>query len=227
MPSHSERELTLLLVRHGETIWNAENRWQGQRDTPLSDIGREQARRLRDRFISHWNGDTARPLPGPPERFYASDLSRAVETAEIVMGALPVPIPTLARLHLLRERSFGSWEGLTAAEVRAQFGDAPHPEDGEQYAAVYDRMLTALTHIWDDTADTERGVALIVGHGGSLRMLLARALHVGIEESRRFRLDNTGVSILTFRGVTADTSEGRLLVVNDTAHLQMPLTLAR
>jgi broad specificity phosphatase PhoE len=218
MSSFSERELTLLLVRHGETSWNAENRWQGQQDTPLSDTGREQARRLRDRLLTIWNGDGRHRLPGPPESLYVSNLSRAIETAETIAAGLPTP-PTLKQLHLLRERSFGSWEGLTAAEVRAQFGDAPHPEDGEQYAAVYDRMLTALAHIWDDTAATERGVALVVGHGGSLRMLLARALHVGLEESRRFRLDNTGISVVTFRGMTAETSEGRLLVVNDTAHL--------
>src|SRR4029078_6301282 len=90
---------TLLLVRHGETDWNAPGRLQGHTDRPLNDYGRRQARELADRL-----GDDGIAA------IYASDLSRAKETAEIVGARLGLPVVIDADL---RERNWGSWEGLT------------------------------------------------------------------------------------------------------------------
>src|SRR5690242_8696605 len=93
---------TLLLVRHGETDWNAEGRLQGQTDRPLNEYGRRQARELAERLA----GDGVVAI-------YASDLSRAKETAEIVGGRLGLPVVVDPDL---RERNWGTWEGLTPRE---------------------------------------------------------------------------------------------------------------
>src|SRR5437870_10210961 len=93
---------TLLLVRHGETDWNRDGGWQGGSDTRLNDLGREQARALADE------------LDGNIDVVYSSDLARARETADIVAAKLQLEVRVDPRL---RERSFGSWEGLTTLEI--------------------------------------------------------------------------------------------------------------
>src|SRR5437762_5332003 len=100
---------TLLLVRHGETDWNRDGRWQGGSDTSLNDVGREQARALADQL----DGDIA--------AVYSSDLARARETAEIVAAKLDLAVQIDPRL---RERGFGSWEGLTMTEIEERLADA-------------------------------------------------------------------------------------------------------
>ena len=100
---------TLLLVRHGETDWNRDGRWQGGSDTSLNDLGREQACSL------------AAELDGDIAAVYSSDLARARETAEIVAETLGLEVQVDARL---RERGFGSWEGLTTPEIENRFGDS-------------------------------------------------------------------------------------------------------
>jgi broad specificity phosphatase PhoE len=154
---------TLLLVRHGETDWNRDRRWQGHTDTHLNDEGRAQARRV------------AHELHGV-DALYSSDLARARETAEIIAKAIDVPVRLDARL---RERSFGAWEGLTNAEIEARFADA-HARwlagegagagDAEPFRDFADRvhgfLRDALSRHPDDTV-------LVVAHGGSLRVIHA------------------------------------------------------
>lgn len=208
-------ELILLLVRHGETHWNAERRWQGQRDIPLSDTGREQAARLRDRLRAQWL--TAEPfLPGPPAHFFASPLSRARETAEILATALTEP-PPLTLIPDLRERGFGDWEGMTMEEIHAKFGPDAANDSRESWGAVAERMNSALAQI---RAVTPSGVALVVGHGGSLRFFFTYALGASPEIAPNFRLDNTGLSIVVFFNEPRKGAVGRIQSVNDTAHRQ-------
>src|SRR3569623_193897 len=92
----------LLLVRHGETDWNAEGRLQGHTDRPLNDHGRRQAKEVAERLA----GEGA-------DAIYASDLLRAKETAEIVGERRGVPVVVDADL---REKNWGNWEGLTGDE---------------------------------------------------------------------------------------------------------------
>jgi broad specificity phosphatase PhoE len=141
---------TLLLVRHGETDWNAEGRLQGHTDRPLTPYGREQAKKLADRL----DGDTIAAV-------YASDLSRARETAEIVgerLGLTVVIDPDL------REKNWGTWEGLTGSERdRVEFV-------GETTEAHSDRILRAVRRI----AERHPGErVLVVTHGGSVRRIQA------------------------------------------------------
>src|SRR5690625_4543857 len=102
---------TLLLVRHGQTAWNASGRVQGASDTPLDAVGREQARRVARRLASE-----------PIAAVYASDLSRAAETARIIWEHVNAAGPTSVRLRLcseLRELGYGEWEGKTRADLEA------------------------------------------------------------------------------------------------------------
>ena len=115
---------TLLLIRHGETDWNASGRLQGHTDRPLNDYGRRQARELADRL----SDDAIAAI-------YASDLSRAKETAEIVGARLGLPVVVDADL---RERNWGSWEGLTPSERDAVAfeGETPREYNGPALLAA-------------------------------------------------------------------------------------------
>ena len=238
--------LFLVLVRHGETVYNAQGRFQGQRDTPLSPTGRDQSRLLARRLASLWGpeepGATWPPLPGLPDvprRVYTSDLRRAHDTARLLVtagddqtaatAAPPLPAPLVT--PLLRERAFGSWEGLTIEEIRARFPHQPGgPPDAEPWEAVWRRMMRALDQMWRDAAGDAQeapprpaaaaAVALVVGHGGSLRALVCRALGVGFEQIRHLRLDNASLSLVDFAGEDLERSVGRVTLLNDTAHLQ-------
>jgi len=143
----------LLLVRHGETDWNAVGRLQGHTDRPLSDYGREQARRLAD------------DLAGEEfDAIYASDLARARETAEIVGERLQLPV---VEDPDLREKNWGTWEGLTSTE-RLEVELA-----GESTEEHQRRMLAALGRI---AANYPGGRVLVVTHGGSMRRVQTEAL---------------------------------------------------
>jgi broad specificity phosphatase PhoE len=144
---------TLLLVRHGETDWNAEGRLQGHTDRPLSDYGRLQARKLADELADE-----------PLDAIYASDLARARVTAEIVGGRLGLPVTLDPEL---REKDWGTWEGLTPAERdRVDFA-------GESTEAHQKRILHALERIAEAHPG---GRVLVVTHGGSMRRVQTAAL---------------------------------------------------
>jgi len=222
------RPLTLILVRHGETAFNAEGRIQGHHDVPLSDTGRAQAARLGRRLAASW-ARTSPALPGPPVAAYSSDLSRAAETASLALAPLAdAHRPPLHTTPLLRERSFGAWQGLTTAEIRVRRGAGEtEPPHGETERQVWDRMLNALRRIAAAHADAPEGsaaVVLVFGHGGSLRSLLAHAVGAGSETMRAFRLDNTSLSVIELAPDTHSPVNitGRIVLLNDTAHLLAP-----
>ncbi len=202
----------ILLVRHGETEWNAAGRVQGGTDTPLSDIGRAQAGRL-----------AARLARTPLAAVYASDLSRARETAETLAVPHGLPVVTDARL---RERGYGAWEGLALTEIAARYPDewdqyhgrrlldAPVP-GGETWDQVIARFLPALRQIVRDHPGPDETV-LLVGHGGSLRAAILDALDAPLPVLTRLRLDNASLSRLDYGG----SDSGRVVFLNDTAHLE-------
>ncbi|HUZ16194.1 MAG TPA: histidine phosphatase family protein [Gaiellaceae bacterium] len=148
---------TLLLVRHGETDWNAERRWQGHADVPLNARGRAQAQTLAEQLAA---GE-------PVSVVYTSDLARARDTAEIVARRLGVEV---VPDRDLREIDVGSRQGRTWSEI----DDAP-AWDGEPKEAHARRIVTALLRI-ATAHDRER--VLVVTHGGSVRRVLE---HVGAE----------------------------------------------
>ncbi len=154
---------TLLLVRHGETDWNRDLRIQGGSDTELNETGRAQARELASELAAV-----------ELDAVYASDLKRARETAEIVARDRGLDV---ALDPGLRERSFGSWEGLTRAEVDERFPDRQH-HDGETDDQVRDRVLDAVGRIVEAHPGQE---VLVVSHGGALNVLWHHAIGERIE----------------------------------------------
>jgi len=149
---------TLLLARHGETDWNRDRRIQGHSDVPLNDAGRAQAAELGRRLDVLRLGAV-----------YSSDLSRARETAVIAVGGrLPV-----IELDALREKHFGTWEGLTDADVLRRFPNARAGQwgDGETGEKMSSRVVAALLGI---AAAHHDETVLVVTHGGPIRAALRR-----------------------------------------------------
>jgi glucosyl-3-phosphoglycerate phosphatase len=157
-----------VLWRHGQTVWNAERRFQGQSDIRLDATGQAQAERA------------ARLLAAlRPDLIVSSDLSRAAQTA--------APLARLTGLDVtldkdLRERHGGRWEGLTDTEIRTQY-PAEHaawsPPDGEPSAVVADRVASVLHRIAEVAAERENaepGLAVVVSHGAALRLGMSRLL---------------------------------------------------
>jgi broad specificity phosphatase PhoE len=166
----------LLLVRHGETDWNRERRFQGHADQPLNATGREQAEAL-----------AAELADEGIELIYTSDLSRARETAEIIaarLGAEVVP------MRELREIDVGDWQGLSWPEIEERFPDGAQKwhetgqgwANGETYDELGVRVVAALRKI--AAAHPDRRV-LVVGHGGTFRATRAFIEGVSVPESRR------------------------------------------
>jgi broad specificity phosphatase PhoE len=151
----------LILVRHGESTWNAEQRLQGQLDPPLSAQGREQAAALAPLIAS---------LGIPPERVICSDLTRARETAEL-LGVEPVAFDPR-----WREIDVGEWAGKTAAEIDAQSDDLTNWRGGPRTASdgeTWDEFTARVSDAVDELL-ADPGPWLVVCHGGCIRVACAR-----------------------------------------------------
>ena len=156
----------LILIRHGETDWNVENRWQGQADVPLNANGRAQARQVAERL----QGDGIQAI-------YASDLERARETAGELARL------TGLKVHLdprLREIHQGDWQGMLASEIETRyawfFQNKPTnllesaPPGGETIGQVQARLLAAI----QDIARAHPGGSVaVVSHGFAIAVVLA------------------------------------------------------
>lgn len=155
----------LHLIRHGQTDWNVEKRYQGSQDIPLNERGRLQAAEAKEALSD-------KTFAG----IYSSDLKRAYETAEIIRGEKEHVIETFSQL---RETCYGSLEGKTLAEIEAKFGT--HQEnnqitlhhkivpDMESGFEVIQRVLPTLELIAQKHQDQD---VLVVTHGGVIRALL-------------------------------------------------------
>jgi probable phosphoglycerate mutase len=149
--------LRVLLTRHGQSAWNAEGRWQGQADPPLSELGRAQAR-------------AAGTIVGSFDAVIASDLERACATAQIIAEGTGIgPVLVDARL---RERNAGEFQGLTRPEIEERFpgylASETWPPSWEPDASLLDRALDALDDI---AARVGTGDVLVVAHAGIIYAL--------------------------------------------------------
>ncbi|MBN1826384.1 MAG: histidine phosphatase family protein [Candidatus Eisenbacteria bacterium] len=202
---------TLILVRHGQTLWNLEGRLQGHGDSPLSDTGIAQARAAAERLASI-----------PIDALYASDLGRAMETARIVSETTGRPLLPEPRI---RERGLGPLEGLTAGDAARE-----HPlvfrrymswdpdyaiPGGESEREVFERVGA-----WADRAAARHGggAAAAITHGGVLNVFLRRVLGVPLHVPRRFRIQNAALHFFVYE-------DGAWLLERwgDTNHLPPPL----
>jgi alpha-ribazole phosphatase len=201
--------MNLLLIRHGQTNWNLEQRFQGQSDIPLNKTGRKQAHALAERFST--------------EQFdavYSSDLQRATETANIITQMSGCK-PDLR----LREVNFGDWEGLTYDEIKAKHPETlaaweadifknapPHGETLEGLAVRVQSMLDELREKHEDQK------VLVVAHGGVLQTLTCLALKLPPTMYWQFHLSTASLSEVAFYPAGAILNS-----LNDTSHLPKSL----
>ncbi len=200
----------LYLVRHGETAWNLEMKYQGHSDVPLSERGREQARLLAGRLAK--NRIAA---------FYASDLRRATETAAILAEPHGLPVKTHPSL---REMNFGLWEGLTSQEIKKNYGELagrwwqdplhtrlPNGENLRDLAGRVNETMDGITRRYLDNREV-----VVVSHGGPIRVYIATLLGMDLKFYWRLRLDNACLNIVDF----AEPAQGVLVLFNDCSHLE-------
>jgi len=206
--SKTSQKLTeILLIRHGETLWNQQGRMQGQHDSPLTPLGLQQARRLASRMKEV-----------PFTALYSSDLGRAHQTARCIADETAHDIVSERDL---RERSFGIFEGLTNNEIQTRYPDHYEPfarrdpdfamPNGESATQFRERCVGCLERL---TRRHESETIVVVTHGLVLDALYRTACRMSLDVPRGFPLLNCSVN--TFRY----GSNGWIaLAVCDVAHL--------
>jgi len=205
--------LRLLLIRHGESEWNAVGRLQGQADPPLSSLGRHQAARVAARLVDE-----------QIDLIVSSDLRRAHDTARALADAVELPVE---RRLGLREVDLGTWTGTTHDELQKldpdswrrwrEFGDEGW-DGGERYGEAMERVATDIAAI----ATGRNGQTVVaVTHGGCIRLATCHLL--GIVEGGPGRIASIGNASITEFLIREDGG-GRLVRLNDTAHLLAPTT---
>jgi alpha-ribazole phosphatase len=198
----------LFLVRHGETTWNDEQRFQGHIDVPLNARGWRDAERLATRFADEH-----------VDAIYTSDLRRASDTADVIARALRMTKFCEPRL---REANMGELQGMTYADVRARwFSDVPTmpcyfvddaPPGVECLRALQARLLDAVN---DLIARHANETILVVNHGAGLRVLFCAWLGISLGDYWKLQFDSASVSqvVMTGRGAV-------VALLNDTSHLR-------
>ena len=174
-----------ILIRHGETDWNRELRFQGHIDVPLNDMGHEQARRLGLRLAGE-----------PVQQLVSSDLMRAQQTAAPAARQLGLEILTTVSL---REQNFGIVEGMRADEIQArhprawedwlQFREDHAMPEGESPRQFHARIIEALGRIATESTGQR---LLVVTHGGVLDMVWRTARGLGLNGPRQSDIPNAG-----------------------------------
>ncbi len=203
--------MNILLVRHGETPWNREGRYQGRTDIPLSETGQAQVAALGKR-LAHL----------PIHRAYASPLSRAKNTAEAILAGREVPLWLDAGLL---EISHGEWEGKLATEVELSHAEmfgvwrtspgrhSPAGPGAETLGDVETRAWQVLEKACRDLG--EHDTALIAAHDAVNRVLLCRILGVPLERVWSFRQAPASLNVLA--GPSLD--ELQVVRLNDSEHV--------
>jgi broad specificity phosphatase PhoE len=181
----------LWLIRHGQTDWNVEGRYQGQTNLPLNATGLAQA----EAFAASLHGRRFSAL-------YSSDLMRAYQTARIIAAQLGLAIQTDRRL---REIHQGEWQGRTLVEIRAVYNESKQAQrtqidpatarapGGESVLEVSQRMALAADDI---VRAVPGGPVLVVSHGLALATLYCQARGIPLSEVYSHIADNTGAEII-------------------------------
>lgn len=200
---------TLLLVRHGQTAWNRDERFRGRADVPLDETGLAQAEATARRVAAGW----------APAAVYVSPLSRAVQTGAAIARLCGVVVQP--RDDLL-DIDYGAWQGLTADEARVRWPEAvaawysnpglANIPGGEHLGAVRDRGLNAVTHIAETHEDQ---TVVVVGHTVINRAILIGMLKLGLDRFWRLRQDTCALNIVEW-----ELRDFTVVTLNDTSHLR-------
>lgn len=181
----------IIFVRHGQTTWNLELKYQGHTDTELSELGLAQAQQVAGRLAQE-----------KITAVYASDLSRAFRTAEAIAEVQGLPVLTMPEF---REIKFGEWEGLTYEGIKAKWPELidrffTHSDEvvipgGETFGQLKDRATAAIEKL---TARHPGETIAVVSHGGTIRTILCAALNIHLKYVWNIRQDNTAVNIVEY-----------------------------
>lgn len=212
---------TIYLVRHGEVAGNTgEHRtFAGARDLPLNEMGLRQKEAVADALQNE-----------KIEAVYASTLQRAFQTGESIAARHGLPV---AGMDALREVNYGDWEGLSESDIARDYAELWKervadpwniaPPDGESYSMLWARLEPAWKQIIEDNAGQ---TVVVVGHNGSLRVLLCELLDAPPANARRLQIGNcslTKVEIGDTKTIPGGQLEGPPVVIsyiNSTAHLK-------
>lgn len=202
--------MNIYLVRHGQTDYNKNGRFQGTTDVDLNELGKKQAeliaKRLQDKGI---------------EAVYASNLKRVVQTAELISRYTNADIITREEL---REIDMGEWECLNLVQIKDKYSSyykewSKHTEDlpypgGERGGDVERRALKVIEEIMGKGYEEP----VIVTSGGTIRALLSSFMGLGQEKRFLIDTDNCGLSIVRY-----DIQNERYYIkcINDTSHLEV------
>ena len=198
----------LILLRHGETDWNRELRFQGQVDVPLNAVGHTQAQRLAQRLAAE-----------PVHHLVSSDLLRTRQTAQPILNLAPSPV--LVTDAMLREQNFGRIDGMRVEDIKSQHADVwagwtqfqsdYAVPDGESTRQFHARVMDAIHRL----AAVYAGQTLVVvTHGGVLDMLYRTVHGLGLNGPRQSTIPNAGYNRVRFDGNRFD-----ILHWADTTHL--------
>lgn len=203
---------TYYLVRHGQTVWNTLGQTQGHGNSPLTELGIQQAK------------DLAKALKEYPiDIIYCSDLGRAVETAEIIGKELNIEIhPT----ESLREMGFGVWEGMPLREIEKIYPESfkmwrnepekVHIEGGETLDMIKQRQDKLIEEL---NKKYKNKHILLVSHSVTVRVMLLSFLESHVRNIYRIKQDNTALNIVEYRNYGPV-----IMKMNDTRHLKKDKT---
>ncbi|MYC29813.1 MAG: histidine phosphatase family protein [Chloroflexi bacterium] len=199
---------SVYIVRHGETLWNAEGRIQGHTDIELSERGREQAKMV-ERRLSGIRFDVA----------YSSDMRRTTQTAQTILGGGDTPLNSIPEL---REYNKGVFEGLTAEEYRQKYPELYEaslindpdfaPPGGETIRQCQARMAGFVRSLRERHLNED---VLVVGHGGSLRSAIVALLGLPLEANWKFVMHNCALSL-----IRTYEDNAVMHLYNDTSHMR-------
>lgn len=186
--------MRLILVRHGSTIWNAEGKYQGIIDVPLSDKGRQEVQMVAERLR---NEDI--------KAVYSSYLIRARETAEIIASPHGLPVKVIPEFG---EINFGDWEGLTAQEIKDKFGEDAYRiwmEDpvkadisgGDRIAEFAERVVQGFNRVSQAHPDD---TVVVATHGGALMVLGCHLQGEDLSCYRKYYHQNAAISVVELEG---------------------------
>jgi probable phosphoglycerate mutase len=198
----------IVLVRHGETEWNREERFRGRIDVDLNETGRAQAEACARAIAARW----------APSAVYSSPLSRAVHTAEPIARRCGLAVQ---RLEGLTDIDYGEWHGLTPEDARARWPDLTEawlrtpgrvaPPGGESLGVVQARALAAVEQLARTHADD---TVVAVAHTVVNRVLLLAAVGADLDAFLRLGQATGAINVLEAGGPVL-----RAVAVNDTCHL--------
>ena len=198
----------IVLVRHGQTEWNRLERYRGRADIPLNANGLAQAEATGRRIAAEWQ----------PAAIYASPLSRAVKTAEIIAKYFSLPV----QVHPgLVDIDYGDWQGLTPDEARARWPEiieawygAPHTTHIPGGETLADLRARAMTTVQELAGRHAGHTIVLVGHTVINRIILLGVLGLGNDRFWRLAQDTCAINMVEAQG-----RDFTLMRLNDTCHL--------